>query len=65
MEKNTATVARMLPRKIRIMSDVKKQPDRAFVQQRLDRGLHEDRLIEDHLGDQFLGHVEQVLQRRP
>ena len=49
MEKNTATVARMLPRKTRIMIDVSNRPMRAFVQQRLDRGLHEDRLVEDHL----------------
>ena len=49
IEKNTATVARMLPRKTRIMSEVSNRPMRAFVQQRLDRGLHEQRLIEDHL----------------
>ena len=41
IEKNTATVARMLPRKIRIMSEVRNRPMRAFVQQRLDGGLHE------------------------
>ena len=49
MEKNTATVARMLPRKIRIISEVRNSPMRAFVQQRLDGGLDELRLIEDDL----------------
>ena len=49
IEKNTATVARMLPRKTRIISEVRNSPMRAFVQQRLDRRLHEYRLIEHHV----------------
>ena len=36
------------------------QPDSALVQQCLDGCLHEQRLIEHHAGDQFLGNVEQV-----
>ena len=50
IEKKTATVARMLPRKTRIMSDGEEQADGAFVQQGLDGRLHEHRLVEDHLG---------------
>ena len=65
IEKNTATVARMLPRKIRIIMRRQQQTDGAFVQQRLDRRLDEQRLIEHHLRHQFLGHIEQVLQSLP
>ena len=39
------------------------QADGAFVQQRFDGRLDEHRLIEHHLGDQALGHVEQMLER--
>ena len=49
MEKKTATVARMLPRKTRIITDVRNSPMRALVQQRLDRRLHELRLVEDDI----------------
>ena len=36
------------------------QPDRALVDQVFDRGADEDRLVEDHLGDQFFRNVDQV-----
>ena len=36
---------------------------RAFVEQRLDGGLDEDGLIEDHLADEFFRDVEQMLHR--
>ena len=36
------------------------QADRAFVQQRLDRCLDEDRLIEDDLRHELLGNIEEV-----
>ena len=36
IERNTATVARRLPRKIKTISAVSKQPDPSFVEQRLD-----------------------------
>ena len=65
IEKNTATVARMLPRKIRIMMRGQEQADGAFVQQGLDGGLDENGLVEDDLRDQFFGNVEQVLHARP
>ena len=49
IEKKTATVARMLPRKIRIMMRGEEQADAAFVQQRLDGRLDENRLVEHHV----------------
>ena len=50
MEKKTATVARRLPRNIRIISAGEEQADAAFMQQRFDGGAHEARLIEHHVG---------------
>ncbi len=36
------------------------QPDRSFVNQVLDRAANERRLVEGHLGDELLRHVQQV-----
>ena len=44
MERNTAAVARKLPRKIRIMTAGEKQSDAAFAQHRGDSLLHEKRI---------------------
>ena len=65
IERNTATVARMLPRKTRIITPGQHQADGAFVDQVLDGGAHEHRLVEHHLGHQLLGHVEQLARWRP
>ena len=63
MERNTAAVARMLPRKTRIITPGQHQADGALVDQVFDGAAHEHRLVEHDLGDQLLGHVEQVRTR--
>ena len=60
IERKTAAVARMLPRNSRIINPVSTKSNRAFVQQILDRLLHEDGLIEHHLGDKLLGNISQI-----
>ncbi len=50
IEKQTASVARRLPRKVRIIRQVRNRPIPALVQERADRDdLDELRLVEDRL----------------
>ena len=63
IEKNTATVARMLPRKIRIITEVSNRPMAPSCKQRFDGGLHEHRLIEHHFGDQLFRNIDQLAER--
>ena len=65
IERNTRHVARMLPRKTRIISAGQNQTDGAFVEQVLDGVADEHRLVENHLRDQLLRHIEQTATRRP
>ncbi len=65
IEKKTATVARMLPRKIRIITPVSNSPNAAFVQQRGDRRLYELRLIENNVTLQCRRNIEQMLDGFP
>ena len=55
IEKNTATVARMLPRNTRIMTDVRKSPMAPSCSSVSMAVLTKTRLIEYHAGDQCLG----------
>ena len=59
IERNTATVARKLPRKIKIMAAGEEHSDAAFAQHRGNGLLDEHRLIEDHVRLQLRGNVAQ------
>ena len=65
IERNTASVARTFPRKMRIMRPVSTRPIGALVDQVVDRGLDEDGLVEDDIRDERFGHVEQVRDGLP
>ena len=62
IEKNTASVARMLPRNTRIMMEVRNSPIAPSCTSVSMAVFDEHRLIEDHLRHQVLRNVEQVLQ---
>ena len=57
---STATVARGLPRKTRIMTPVSTQADGRFARDIRDGQLDEDRLVEDHGGLERRGNIDQV-----
>ena len=60
MDKSTAKVARMLPRKIRIMRRGEHQPDHAFMEHGIQGLFYENRLVEDDAGLQLLGKIEEI-----
>ena len=63
MERNTATVARMLPRNSKIIRPVRTRPIAPSCKQVLNGLFHEDRLVEDHLGHQLFGNIQQMGDR--
>ena len=60
MESSTAKVARMLPRKIRIIRLVSTRPMTPSCSTVLERFFDEDGLIEDNAGLQLLRDIEQM-----
>ena len=60
---STATVARGLPRKMRIITPVMHQPDDRLARDVGDSQLDEDRLIEDHGGLESVRNIDELLDR--
>ena len=64
MERNTATVARGLPRKIKIINPVSTRPMLPSLMHGGDGLLHEERLIEYDVGLQLRRNIAQSFDRR-
>ena len=63
MERKTAAVARTLPRKIKIITAVRKNSDAAFAHHRRNSFLHEYGLVENNVGFELRGNIAKVLNR--